>query len=276
MRSILSEFLEDNLSVLASGASARVYRAAERHVVKIFHAAVSEEMIDREFAAATLAADCGIAVARPVEQLRLRAGRAILYPEIEGPTMMRRMRMRPLRSGALLRDMAAFHRRIHDCPAPGLRSLREVLRTDILHGPADPAVQQAALGLLDGLSDGDRLLHGDFHIRNILMARIGPVAIDWSKAARGPATPDIMRTEMLMRFGEGPQDWLTNRARDWAARQYVEHYRRIMPGHFVQVAEWRAVVALAWLRARAPVRRKAFLAYLDGALAKVGLPLIMG
>jgi len=272
----LSGIVEDNLATLASGASARVCRVGERFVVKIFHAAVSEEMIDREFAAATLAADCGIAVARPVESLRLRAGRAILYPEIEGPTMMRQLRMRPLRSGAMLRDMAAFHRRIHDCPAPGLRSLRAVLRTDIIYGPANPALQQAALRLLDGLPDGDRLLHGDFHVKNILMAHGEPVAIDWSKAARGPVTPDILRTEMLMRFGEGPQDWLTNRARDWAARCYADHYRGIAPGHFAQMAEWRAVVGLAWLRARAPVRQKAFLDYLNRALAAVDLPLIAG
>ncbi|WP_327752701.1 aminoglycoside phosphotransferase family protein [Sphingobium sp. SJ10-10] len=272
----LSGIVEDNLATLASGASARVCRVGERFVVKIFHAAVSEEMIDREFAAATLAADCGIAVARPVESLRLRAGRAILYPEIEGPTMMRQLRVRPLRSGAMLRDMAAFHRRIHDCPAPGLRSLRDVLRTDIVYGPADAALQQAALRLLDRLPDGDRLLHGDFHVKNILMTDSGAVAIDWSKAAQGAVTPDIVRTEMLMRFGEGPQDWLTNRARDWAARCYADHYRRLAPGHFAQVAEWRAVVGLAWLRARASVRRKAFLAYLNRALAEVGLPLIAG
>ncbi|WP_176591717.1 aminoglycoside phosphotransferase family protein [Sphingobium sp. EM0848] len=271
-----AELLEDNLSTLASGASARVCRVPERYVVKIFHAAVSEEMIDREFAAATLAADCGIAVARPVEQLRLRAGRAILYPEIAGPTLMRRMRVRPLESGAMLRDMAAFHRRIHGCPAPGLRALRQVLGTDIIYGPADPALQEAALRLLDGLPDGDRLLHGDFHVKNILMADSGPVAIDWSKASRGPVTPDIVRTEMLMRFGEGPQDWLTNRVRDWAARCYVDHYRCIAPDHFHHVPEWRAIVGLAWLRARAPVRRKAFLAYLNCALTDVGLPVTAG
>ncbi|WP_420853305.1 aminoglycoside phosphotransferase family protein [Sphingobium estronivorans] len=268
--------MEDDLSTLASGASARVCRVAEGHVVKIFHAGVSEEMIAREFAAATLAANCGIAVARPVERLRLKAGRAILYPEIVGPTMMRRMRVRPLHSGSMLRDMAAFHRRIHDCPAPGLRSLREVLRTDIIHGPADPALQQAALRLLDGLPDGDRLLHGDFHVKNILVTQGGPVAIDWSKAARGAVTPDMLRTEMLMRFGEGPQDWLTNRTRDWAARCYADHYRRIAPAHLAQVPEWRAIVALAWLRARAPVRQKAFLAYLNRALMDVGLTVTTG
>ncbi|QDC38814.1 MULTISPECIES: aminoglycoside phosphotransferase family protein [Sphingobium] len=256
---------------LAAGASSRVCRVGEGRVAKIFHAAVSEEMIAREVDAATLAAEAGLPVARPLRRLDMAEGRAILYPEVTGPTLMRRMRLRPLQSGSCLRDMAALHRRIHGEAAPGLRSLRQVLRTDILYGPADRGLQEGAVALLDGLPDGDRLLHGDFHIGNILLSPSGMVAIDWSKAARGDFVPDLLRTEMLLRFGEGPQDRLTNMARDWAARNYVASYRRLAPA-LEHGAEWRAVVALAWLRARAPVRQAAFLAYLNRALAGAGLP----
>src|SRR3546814_9439195 len=45
--------------------------------------------------------------------------------------------------------------------------------------------------------------------------------------------------------------------------------RRLAPA-LEHGAEWRAVVALAWLRARAPVRQAAFLAYLNRALAGAG------
>lgn len=261
---------------LASGASARVCRVGEGRIIKIFHAAVSEEMIAREYAAATLAAEAGVPAARPLRRLETEEGRAILYPEVNGPTLMRHMRMRPLQSGSRLQEMAALHLRIHDCAAPGLRSLRQVLRTDILYGPAGRALQDAAVALLEELPEGGRLLHGDFHIRNVLLAPPGMVAIDWSKAARGAITPDLLRTEMLMRFGEGPQDWITNRARDWAARHYAASYRRLAPQGLDHVAGWRAVVALAWLRARAPVRRRAFLAYLNRSLEEAGLPAYSG
>src|SRR3546814_10316569 len=89
-------------------------------------------MIAREVEAATLAAEAGLPVARPLRRLDMAEGRAILYPEVTGPTLMRRMRLRPLQSGSCLREMAALHRRIHGQAAPGLRSLRQVLRTDIL------------------------------------------------------------------------------------------------------------------------------------------------
>ena len=256
---------------LASGASSRVCRVGAGRVVKIFHAEVSEEMIAREVDAAMLAAEAGLPVARPLQRLDMAEGRAILYPEVAGPTLMRRMRLRPLQSGSCLREMAALHWRIHRETAPGLRSLRQVLRTDILHGPADRGLQAAAVALLEELPEGDRLLHGDFHIGNILLSPSGMVAIDWSKAARGAFVPDLLRTEMLLRFGEGPQDRLTNMARDWAARHYVASYRRFAPA-LEHVAGWRAIVALAWLRARAPVRQAAFQTYLNQALAEAGLP----
>ncbi|WP_028055693.1 phosphotransferase family protein [Sphingobium bisphenolivorans] len=265
--------LSAELIPLASGASSRVCRLPGERVVKIFHAAVSDEMIAREFTAATLAAEGGVPTARPLREDMIEGARAILYPEVQGPTLMRQMRARPLQSDALLRDMALLHRQIHGCAAPSLRSLKQVLATDISYGPAEPVVQDAALALLQELPEGESLLHGDFHISNILLSAEGPIAIDWSKAAHGAATADVLRSEMLLRFGEGPQDWLTNHARDWAARRYMTHYRRCAGEPLSLEPQWRAVVALAWLRARGPVRQRAFTAYLHRALAAVGLPL---
>src|SRR3546814_10994999 len=100
-------------------------------------------------------------------------------------------------------------------------------------------------------SEGDRLLHGDVHIGNILLSPSGMVALDWSKAARGDFVPDLLRTEMLLRFGEGPQDRLTNMAGDWAAPHSAVSSRRLAPA-LEHGAEWRAAWALAWPRGRAP------------------------
>lgn len=228
-------------------------------------------MIEREYRAAALAADRGVAVARPIERIDTEEGRAILYPEIAGATLLGFMRRKPLGAGAALGDMVRLHRSIHACKGKELRPLKAVLRTDIEYGPADQRLKAAAYAMLDGLPDGDRLLHGDFHPGNIIAAPEGLTAIDWSKAARGDVTPDMLRTEMLLRFGLGPEDPLTNIARDWAARRYVAAYGAIAGDGLAHIPQWRAVVALAWLRARGPVRTKAFDAYLRQSLAAVGL-----
>src|SRR5690606_2690452 len=95
--------------------------------------------------------------------------------------------------------------------------------------------------------------------------------IDWSKAALGDPAADMARTEMLMRFGDGPEDPLTALSRDWAARRWRATYLRESGMDGRQVGSWRALVAIAWLRARKPVRQRAFHAYLDGALREAGL-----
>jgi hypothetical protein len=78
---------------------------------------------------------------------------------------------------------------------------------------------------------------------------------------------------MLMRFGIGPADWVTNLWRDWAAGRLRRAWLAASPGvNGRELAAWRPVVALAWLRARDAGRTSAFMGYMDKALQRVGLP----
>ncbi|WP_234893062.1 phosphotransferase [Sphingobium yanoikuyae] len=147
------------------------------------------------------------------------------------------------------------------------------MATDIAYGPARLALQAAAIAYLDRLPDGNILTHGDFHLGNVMMTPQGMMVIDWSKAAAGHPAADAVRSEMLMRFGIGPADWVTNLWRDWAAVRLRKSYLAASPGVTTRsIDQWRPVVALAWLRARDAGRTPAFLRYLDKALTRAGLP----
>jgi hypothetical protein len=196
----------------------------------------------------------------------------LLFRRVTGDTMMAALRRRPWRTGQLLAIMGEVQVAIHRHPVTGLRPLIDVLRTDICYGPAPKALQDAACAYLDRLPSGDRLLHGDLHVGNILLSDAGPVVIDWAKGAMGQPAADLVRTEMLMRFGQGASDPLTNIWRDRSAAELVSHYRRAGDVPIVDLDAWRPVVALAWLRARSPVRTRAFCRYLNRALEKVSLP----
>ena len=77
---------------------------------------------------------------------------------------------------------------------------------------------------------------------------------------------------MLMRFGIGPSDWVTNLWRDWAARRLRKSHAAASGVSTRDIEAWRPVVALAWLRARdATGRTPAFMRYLDGALRRSGI-----
>ena len=264
--------IDENWMRLGQGKSAEVFRTRPGEVVKIFHSAVSEEMIAREMSAARLAGDLNLPTAAPLRRISVDSRRALVYPEICGPSMSAAIRKTPFAAAALLGRMASLHRLIHSHAVTELRTLKSVLRTDIDYGPAPAPLKTAAIAYLETLPDGCRLLHGDYHIDNIILQQGDLFVLDWAKAAIGDPAADAVRSEMLMRFGAGPSDPVTNLWRDWAARRLMRAYRRQSGVTADALAQWRPVVALAWLRARPPVRNRAFLPYLNRALRKVNLP----
>lgn len=263
----------DDWSYLGKGKSSEVFRMAPGKVIKIFHAGVSEEMIQRELAAARIACARDIRTAAPLERATVGMLPALVYQEVSGPSLAVAIRQSPLCARALLARMAHLQRSIHQPGVEGLRTVKSVLETDIAYGPAPDDLQRAAIAYLRDLPDGQHLLHGDFHLDNILVSNGQMIVLDWAKAAVGDPAADVVRSEMLMRFGDGPADPVTTLWRDWAARRLRTSYQRQADVDDERLARWRPIVALAWLRAWPPVRNRAFRRYLDQALRRVGLPL---
>lgn len=264
--------ISDRWTLLGKGKSAQVFDIGDDRVLKLFHAQVSEQMIERERAAAQIAASLGLPTAAPLARADVEGQAALLYPLIAGPSLTATLRKTPFSARARLRAMAHLHHAIHARPVTGLRTVKSVLQTDIDYGPAPAPLKHAASAYLATLPEGDRLLHGDFHIDNILVSADHMVILDWAKAAIGDPAADVVRSEMLMLFGEGPADPVTNLWRSWAAGQLGRAYGTTATMRQDSLSAWRPVVALAWLRARPPVRTGAFHGYLNRALRSVGLP----
>ncbi|HWV13359.1 MAG TPA: aminoglycoside phosphotransferase family protein, partial [Sphingobium sp.] len=188
--------------LLGRGKSSEVFRIGNGEVIKIYHDAVSEEMIERELAAARLASSLGVPTAAPRARAEVENKRALIYPEVSGISIARTIRKQPLSAASLLWDMATLLHHVHSQPASGLRTVKSVLQTDIDYGPAPESLKSAAKLYLARLPEGNQLLHGDFHIDNILVSDDGLVILDWAKAAIGAPAADAVRSEMLMRFGE--------------------------------------------------------------------------
>jgi len=103
----------------------------------------------------------------------------LVMERIEGPTMVDAGAARPWNLPRFGRQLAELHRSLHDLRAPEW-------------------VRAAPCG------SGDRLLHMDLHPLNVLVARSGPVVIDWTNAARGDPTVDVALTWVLIASGEIP------------------------------------------------------------------------
>lgn len=261
---------------IAKGASAELFDIGGGRALKLFGASVSDEMIAREAEVSIYAGACGVPTAAAIGRQTWQGRRGIIYPRLEGSTLMDWIRRNPMRAGWALDRMgeiqAAMHRAGEGRAGGGtLRSLKQVLTTDIAYGPAPAALQRVAIKYLETLPDGDALTHGDFHLGNVMMTPQGMMVIDWSKAATGHPAADAVRSEMLMRFGIGPSDWVTNLWRDWAAGRLRKSYLRSSEVTARDMNQWRPVVTLAWLRARDAGRSQAFMGYLEKALHRSGI-----
>ena len=126
--------------LLGRGKSSEVFNIGDGKVIKIFHPAVSEDMIERERRAATLASSLGLPTAAPHARVEVDDKRALIYPEIDGPSVAKTIRKKPFLAASLLRDMACLLHKIHGHSTSGLRTVKSVLQTDIQYGPApDPS-----------------------------------------------------------------------------------------------------------------------------------------
>ncbi|WP_122928444.1 aminoglycoside phosphotransferase family protein [Sphingobium sp. LF-16] len=258
-------------SFIAKGASAELLDMGGGRALKLFHDNVPDEMIVREADASVHAGACGVPTAVAIGRQSRDGRRGIVYPRLEGATLMDWIRRNPMRAGWALDQMVELHATMHRARGGALRSLKQVLATDIAYGPAPDALQRAAITYLEALPDDDVLTHGDFHLGNVMMTPQGMMVIDWSKAAAGHPAADAVRSEMLMQFGIGPTDRVTNLWRDWAAWRLRKCYRKTSAVSVRGMDQWRPVVALAWLRARDAGRTPAFLHYLDKALRRSGI-----
>lgn len=132
----------------------------------------------------------------PVPRVLSASGREMVMQRIDGPTMLADMGNRPWRIGRHLRLLAALQ-----------RSLGELTAPDWL--PAVPHVPA-----------GDAVLHLDLHPLNVLLSPAGPVVIDWTNTARGPAGFDVATSYVVL--ATSSVDLVRERlGRRWAVRSFV-------------------------------------------------------
>jgi aminoglycoside phosphotransferase (APT) family kinase protein len=112
----------------------------------------------------------------PVPAVHDVAGPDLIMERLDGRDMLADLGKRPWLARKHGRMLADLHNQLHEIPAPaGLPRL---------YGP------------------GDRVLHLDLHPGNIMLTSRGPVVIDWTNAAAGPAGADVAMAYLIMASSE--------------------------------------------------------------------------
>lgn len=167
---------------------------------------------EREAAVMAYARSAGL----PVPEVFDVRGADLVMERVVGPTMTAALARRPWTLAAHARVLAGLHRAVHAVPAP-----------DWLPGP---------------FGGGDALLHLDLHPENVLMTAGGPVVIDWTNAARGPAEVDVADAWLVVSVGSVPGGRLQSAVVGAAQGTFARLFRRaagLRPGPALAMAATR-------------------------------------
>lgn len=112
----------------------------------------------------------------PVPKVYDADGSDLVMERLDGRDMLVDLTRRPWLARRHARLLAQMHNRLHQIPAP----------------PGFPRP----------LGPGDTVLHLDLHPGNVMLTSRGPVVIDWSNRAVGPAGADVAIAYLIMACSE--------------------------------------------------------------------------
>ena len=261
---------------IGQGRTADIYAWDDERAIKLFHEGRPRASVELELRTTALARERGCPTPRvwSVETVGDRHG--IILERLHGPPLtvhlLRRLWL--LLAGADL--LAELHYDIRGRSGVGLpdlvASLSEAIdRADRL----SPAQRDRLQTLLAQLPVGDRICHGDLHPANILMARTGPVVIDWDNAESGNPLADFARTVLLLRFAALPPSWnfvahsVAGATRDLYAHRYRRRYGTLAAHDRAEYEHWKTIL-LAWrISEDIPAERERLLAEIGPRLDRV-------
>ncbi len=250
------------------GRTAEIFAWGEGRVLKLFQAWVPEDWVETEQRGTAAAHRAGVSAPALLGTETVDGRRGLVLERVDGPSLLSVVKERPWRAlwaGRLLAEVqAAIHAR--RVTLAGLPSVRERLRGAIARCGLDPRLRERARAALDGLPDGQSLLHGDLHPDNVILTRRGPVVIDWMAAAVGDPLADVARSSMLIRIGCGPEGApgpLASCLRHLPHAAYLRQYVRLTGASRKAIGRWGLAVGAGRASERIDVERPALLAWLE-------------
>jgi aminoglycoside phosphotransferase (APT) family kinase protein len=155
--------------LIGSGRAADVYELDDRRVLRRYRVKAA---VEHEAQLMRYLWSAGF----PVPEVYDADGTDLVMARLHGVDMLTDLARRPWLARRYACTLARMHDRLHELVAP----------------PWLPR----PLGV------GDRVMHLDLHLGNVVLTESGPVVIDWSNGAAGPPGADVAMAALIMRISE--------------------------------------------------------------------------
>ena len=206
---------------LGRGGTSDVYAWGPGLAIKVFKRGL-EDLARMELERATVVHDAGAPSPAVHDLVTIDDRLGIVFDRAEGPWALE------WPDAATI--TARLHADIHDLTAP--TELPRLLDT------------LADLGI-DGLPDGDRIFHGDFHPGNVLAHHDHWLVVDWSNAHRAPPVADVACSVLAIGYRglrNGPSAARAHQRRQRAADTYLERYATLRPDSLDGLIGWTTAI----------------------------------
>ena len=242
---------------IARGRTADVYDWDAGHILKLFHEWFGFGDIEYELKIARAVHVSGVKSPAVGDLVQIQGRTGLIYERVSGESMLASFRRQPWKVFQLSRTLAELHAQMHGCVFEAeVPAQRSKLQHKIEHAEALPfALKTDLLEILEGLPEGDRVCHGDFHPDNVLLDGEDATVIDWIDATRGNPLADVARTSIILlgaaSSSQIPQPMLKLMVRLFHSA-YLRKYFRLRPGGETEYRGWLPVVAGARLNENIP------------------------
>lgn len=179
----------ENAELIGEGFNSKVYRVDAENIVKVFIHEETEEEIQRELDLAKYALIQGIPTAISFDIVDVEDKKGVMFEMMNAGSLRNYVRDDTAhldehldKYAALLKELHSTRDKEHRLPDARLRMLRHLEENKNLF-PAEDYARISALA--NGLPEKDIILHGDCHIKNIMLHNGEPVLIDLDTLSRG-------------------------------------------------------------------------------------------
>ncbi len=183
--------------VIAVRSNKTVYLDGDR-AIKVFNNDYSKADVLNEALNQARVEETGLPIPGLHEVTKVNGQWAIVIDYIEGKTLAELMEENPDRYDEYMELFVKLQLEIHRHTCPMLGKLKDKMNRKISQSALDATTRYELHTRLEGMPKHNKLCHGDFEPRNVIIREDGTAYIlDWAHATQGNASADAARTYLL-------------------------------------------------------------------------------